>query len=212
MSLGIAVRVILAREPLQMVEYQGSIAENVDCFCTVSQGRHRSDWSYCFCVIVREQVHTYHRGLRYKVSRSRRLAWHIHGTGRRGTVQGVFSCWRPEADCHRPWNTVHVRRDKRSFQIAVYRACYEQSLSSSMQGREINSTLKSILKKLCTEKPADWDRFLEPALFAYRVVRREILGFSPFQMLYDRTVRGTDNLSILCLFLIYGTNWRRPVR
>lgn len=53
-----------------------------------------------------------------------------------------------------------------------------------------NGTLKQILKRLCAEKPKDWDRYLSAVLFAYREVPQESLGFSPFEMLYGRTVRG----------------------
>ncbi|XP_033103394.1 uncharacterized protein K02A2.6-like [Anneissia japonica] len=31
-----------------------------------------------------------------------------------------------------------------------------------------NATLKAMLKELCEEKPKDWDRYLNPLLFAYR--------------------------------------------
>jgi len=53
-----------------------------------------------------------------------------------------------------------------------------------------NGTLKSMLKKLCAEKPSNWDRYLEAVLFAYREVKQESVGFSPFELLYGRTVRG----------------------
>ena len=53
-----------------------------------------------------------------------------------------------------------------------------------------NATLKSMLRKLCAERPTDWDRYIEPALFAYREVPQDSVGFSPFEMLYGRTVRG----------------------
>ena len=47
-----------------------------------------------------------------------------------------------------------------------------------------------MLRRLCAERPTDWDRYIEPALFAYREVPQDSLGFSPFEMLYGRTVRG----------------------
>ncbi len=53
-----------------------------------------------------------------------------------------------------------------------------------------NGTLKSMLRKLCAERPSDWDRYVEPAMFAYREVPQDSLGFSPFEMLHGRTVRG----------------------
>jgi len=53
-----------------------------------------------------------------------------------------------------------------------------------------NGTLKSMLRKLCVERPADWDRYLEAVLFAYREVKQDTLGFAPFELFYGRTVRG----------------------
>ncbi|KAJ8022389.1 hypothetical protein HOLleu_37270 [Holothuria leucospilota] len=53
-----------------------------------------------------------------------------------------------------------------------------------------NGTLKGMLRKLCEEKPSDWDRYIDPLLFAYREVPQESTGFSPFELLYGRTVRG----------------------
>jgi len=55
---------------------------------------------------------------------------------------------------------------------------------------KFNGTLKAMIKKLCLERPVDWDRYLEPALFAYREVKQDTLGFSPFELIYGRTVRG----------------------
>jgi len=40
------------------------------------------------------------------------------------------------------------------------------------------------------ERPKDWDRYETPLLFAYREVPQESLGFSPFELLYERSVRG----------------------
>ncbi len=53
-----------------------------------------------------------------------------------------------------------------------------------------NASLKSILKKICEEKPKDWDRYVAPILFAYREAPHDSTGFSPFELLYGRTVRG----------------------
>ncbi|XP_070203469.1 uncharacterized protein [Littorina saxatilis] len=53
-----------------------------------------------------------------------------------------------------------------------------------------NGTLKQMLKRLCQEQPKEWDRFIPACLFAYREVPQESLKFSPFELLYGRTVRG----------------------
>lgn len=60
---------------------------------------------------------------------------------------------------------------------------------------KFNGTLKLMLKRMCAEKPRDWDRYLAPLLFAYREVPQASLGFSPFELLYGRHIRGP--LSIL---------------
>ena len=53
-----------------------------------------------------------------------------------------------------------------------------------------NGTLKEMIKRMCAEKPRDWDRYVAPLLFAYREVPQESLAFSPFELIYGRTVRG----------------------
>ncbi len=53
-----------------------------------------------------------------------------------------------------------------------------------------NGTLKSMLRKMSAERPKDWDKYLGAVLFAYREVPQESIGFSPFELLYGRTVRG----------------------
>ena len=55
---------------------------------------------------------------------------------------------------------------------------------------KFNGTLKSMLRKVCAEKPKDWDKYIPALLFAYREAPQESLGFSPFELLYGRTVRG----------------------
>ena len=51
-------------------------------------------------------------------------------------------------------------------------------------------TMKSMLKRLCSEQPRQWHRYINPLLFAYREVPQESTGFSPFELLYGRAVRG----------------------
>ena len=53
-----------------------------------------------------------------------------------------------------------------------------------------NGTLKSMIKKLCLEQPKQWDRYMPALLFAYRETPQESTKFSPFELLYGRTVRG----------------------
>ncbi|KAM7281314.1 uncharacterized protein ISCGN_006396, partial [Ixodes scapularis] len=55
---------------------------------------------------------------------------------------------------------------------------------------KFNGTLKLMLRRMCQERPKDWDRYLPALLFAYREVPQSSLRFSPFELLYGRTVRG----------------------
>ena len=53
-----------------------------------------------------------------------------------------------------------------------------------------NGTLKRMLNKMCEEQPKDWDRYIDPLLFAYRETPHESTGFAPFELMYGRVVRG----------------------
>ena len=56
-----------------------------------------------------------------------------------------------------------------------------------------NGTLKQLLRTFTAEY-RDWERFLPHLLFAYREVPQESTGFSPFELLYGRRVRGPLDL------------------
>ena len=53
-----------------------------------------------------------------------------------------------------------------------------------------NGLIKKILKRMCAEKPNQWDRYLPAVLFALREIPNSSLGFSSFELLYGRQVRG----------------------
>ncbi|XP_066509706.1 uncharacterized protein [Hoplias malabaricus] len=53
-----------------------------------------------------------------------------------------------------------------------------------------NKTLKQALQKVTNNNGTDWDMWLPYVLFAYREVPQASTGFSPFELLYGRQVRG----------------------
>ncbi|XP_062585038.1 uncharacterized protein LOC134246689 [Saccostrea cucullata] len=53
-----------------------------------------------------------------------------------------------------------------------------------------NGTLKQMLKAYAVVEPLKWDVHLPYVLFAYRDVPNETTGFTPFELLYARHVRG----------------------
>ena len=61
-------------------------------------------------------------------------------------------------------------------------------------GERWNRTLKSMLKRLCQDQLMQWHRPINPVLSVYREVPRESTGFSPFQLLYGRSIRGPGTI------------------
>uniref|UniRef100_A0A9J8AJ78 Gypsy retrotransposon integrase-like protein 1 n=1 Tax=Cyprinus carpio carpio TaxID=630221 RepID=A0A9J8AJ78_CYPCA len=53
-----------------------------------------------------------------------------------------------------------------------------------------NCTLKTMIRKFVQEDAKNWDRWLEPLLFAVCEVPQASTGFSPFELLYGRQPRG----------------------
>ncbi len=53
-----------------------------------------------------------------------------------------------------------------------------------------NRTLKTMVRKFVKEDAKNWDKWLEPLLFAVREVPQASTGFSPFELLYGRQPRG----------------------
>jgi len=53
-----------------------------------------------------------------------------------------------------------------------------------------NGTLKSMIRSLLDRFPDSWDTALPWVLSAYREVHVETLGYSPFELMFGRTVPG----------------------
>lgn len=68
---------------------------------------------------------------------------------------------------------------------ALYTSPYHAACNGAVEG--LNGVLKSMLKKLCSDQPQDWDRYLPAVLFAYRDIPNDSLKFSPFELLYGRS-------------------------
>ena len=53
-----------------------------------------------------------------------------------------------------------------------------------------NKTLKDLLRKIIQGEGREWEKYLSYVLFAYREVPQESTGFSPFELIFGRDVRG----------------------
>ena len=51
-----------------------------------------------------------------------------------------------------------------------------------------------MLKKVCDDHPKEWHSYLPLVLFAYREVKQDSTGFSPFELVYGRTPRGPADI------------------
>ena len=79
---------------------------------------------------------------------------------------------------------------------------------------KFNETLKTTLKRLCSEQPRLWHRYINPLLFAFDEVAQESTGFSSFELLYGRAVRSPmlilKELLAISVSLSYDKRWRTP--
>ena len=53
-----------------------------------------------------------------------------------------------------------------------------------------NQTLKQMLRNVINQNGSDWDELLPYVLYAYREVPQASTGFSPFELIYGRDLRG----------------------
>ena len=65
-----------------------------------------------------------------------------------------------------------------------FSAPYNPSTNGTIE--RANSTPVSIMRKLAHSNAANWDFYLPASLFAYRLSKHCVTGFSPFAMLYGR--------------------------
>ena len=77
----------------------------------------------------------------------------------------------------------------RLLSVKYHKSSIYHLISNGLTER-FNGTLKQILRKLRVGQPKDWGRYFSALLFAYREVPQASLGFSPFELLYGRTVKG----------------------
>ena len=82
------------------------------------------------------------------------------------------------------------------FQQVMSQLGIKQNISSAYhpqsQGalEKFHQTLKTMLRAYCYEQAKDWDEGIPLLLFAIRESVQESLGFSPFELVYGREVRG----------------------
>ena len=55
---------------------------------------------------------------------------------------------------------------------------------------KFNGTLRTMLRRSCTEKPMQWNRYIDALLFPYREATHESTGCSFFELIYGRKVQG----------------------
>ena len=57
-----------------------------------------------------------------------------------------------------------------------------------------NGSLKTMLRKLTSEKPNTWDKLLPAVLFSFRNIPNTSTGYEPFKLMYGREVRGPGDI------------------
>ena len=69
-----------------------------------------------------------------------------------------------------------------------FSSAYHPQSQGSLE--RFHQTFKTMLRKYCLETQTDWDENIGMLLFAVRECPQESLGYSPFQLLYGRQIRG----------------------
>ena len=59
-----------------------------------------------------------------------------------------------------------------------------------------NRTIGECIAKLLTDKEKEWDEYIDAVLLAYRTMKHEATGFTPFQLLYGRQAKLPVDLKI----------------
>ena len=84
-----------------------------------------------------------------------------------------------------------------NLMTTLWKMCGIRQITSSIyhpmgnaQVERLNGVLKQMLRKFTKQYPMEWHELLPQLLFAVRSVPHETTGFSPFELLYGRTVRG----------------------
>ena len=79
----------------------------------------------------------------------------------------------------------------------LYRLLHEHAIRTSPYHPQtdglverFNQTLKNMIRRTTSKEGKNWDKMIPYLLFAYREVPQASTGFSPFELLYDREVRG----------------------
>uniref|UniRef100_A0A669EUZ0 Gypsy retrotransposon integrase-like protein 1 n=1 Tax=Oreochromis niloticus TaxID=8128 RepID=A0A669EUZ0_ORENI len=96
-------------------------------------------------------------------------------------------------DCGTNFQSKFLQQVYRLFGIKGIKTTPYHPQSDGLVER-FNQTLKNMLRKFVTETGSDWDQWLPYLLFAYREVPQASTGFSPFELLYGRQVRGPLDL------------------
>ena len=86
--------------------------------------------------------------------------------------------------------TSNLMKEVNEFLLIKHKMTCPFSPQTNGLVEKFNDTLKQMIKRLALEQPDQWDTFIPALLFAYREAPQDSLGFSPFELLYGRTVKG----------------------
>ncbi len=140
-------------------------------------------------------------GLCNAISGSSATAHHLGEERGRGTVSNHLPGENPERDSHERIPKEILTDQGTAFMSRMLSELYEllgiKSIRTSVYHPQtdglverFNRTLKSIVSKFVIEDAKNWDKLLEPLLFAVQGVPQASTGFSPFELLYGRQLRG----------------------
>ncbi len=131
-------------------------------------------------------------GLCNAISGSNAPALHFGKERSRGTVPTHLPSGNPKRDSHGSGHAFMSRTLKELYELLGIKSICTSVYHPQTDGlvERFNRMLKIMVRKFVKEDAKNWDKWLEPLLFAVREVPQASTGFSPFELLYGRQPRG----------------------
>ena len=174
---------------------EGTPSTTTDHGQAIQKNRHGHCWTLT-PQQLREKVHTGDLRLCYPLPRGHRTTNHRRRRRCRSVLSFFARVGVPEeilTDQGTNFTSQLMREVYRLLHIKPIKTTPYHPQTDGLVER-FNGTLKAMLKKTAAEEGKDWDRLLPYLLFAYREVPQASTGFSPFELVYSRNVRGPLNI------------------
>ncbi len=144
----------------------------------------RSAWGYRFALVLVDYATRYPEAVPLRTISAKSVAEALFRIISRVGIPKEILTDQGTAFMSRTLSELYELLGIKSIRISVYHPQTDGLVE------RFNRTLKSMVRKFVKEDAKNWDKWLEPLLFAVREVPQASTGFSPFKLLYGHQPRG----------------------